>query len=74
METLLNRGLNFAVLPNKLDITQVLVDWKRFERTMIWREWWFGREAVQDIKEPILKQRRATYLKITKCLMVLGLM
>ena len=46
METLLNRGLNFAVLPNKLDIIQVLVDWKRFERTMIWREWWFGREAV----------------------------
>ena len=35
MDKLLNRGLNFSVLPDKLDITQVLVDWKRFERTMV---------------------------------------
>ena len=63
METLLNRGLNFAVLPNKLDITQVLVDWKRFKRTMIWREWWFGREAVDDIKEPIFKTKKSNLPK-----------
>ena len=63
MESLLNRGLNFAVLPNKLDITQVLVDWKRFERTMIWREWWFGREAVEDIKEQIFKTKKSNLPK-----------
>ena len=29
IEKLINKGLNFSVLPNKLDITQVLVDYKR---------------------------------------------
>ena len=38
MEKVLNRGLNFAILPLKLDLTQVLVDYERFERTMIWQE------------------------------------
>ena len=38
MDNLLNRGLNFAILPLKMDLTQVLVDFKRFERTMVWRE------------------------------------
>ena len=37
MEKVLNRGLNFSVLPNKLDLTQVLVDYKRYERSAIWR-------------------------------------
>ena len=63
MEALLNRGLNFAVLPLKLDITQVLVDWKRFERTMIWREWWFGCETVDNIKEPIFKTKKSNLPK-----------
>ena len=63
MESLLNRGLNFAVLPYKLDITQVLVDWKKFERTMIWREWWYGREAVDDFKEPIFKTKKSNLPK-----------
>ena len=31
MINLLNRGLNFAILPIKLDLTQVLVDYKYFE-------------------------------------------
>ena len=63
MESLLNKGLNFAVLPHKLNITQVLVDWKRFERTMIWREWWFGQEAVGDTKEQIFKTKKSNLPK-----------
>ena len=43
MNKLLNRGLNFAILPLKLDITQVLVDFKRFERSTIWHEFWYRR-------------------------------
>ena len=35
MVALLNRGLIFAILPLKLDLTQVLVDFKRFERSII---------------------------------------
>ena len=30
MNKLINRGLNFTILPFKLDITEVLVDFKRF--------------------------------------------
>ena len=35
MESLLNRGLNFAITPLKLNLTQVLVDYQKFERRMI---------------------------------------
>ena len=63
MEKVLNRGLNFSVLSDKLDITQVLVDWKRFERTMIWKEWWFGKEDENENKEPIFKTRKTNLPK-----------
>ena len=54
MEKLLNRGLNFSILPKKLDLTQVLTDYKRFERSAIWHEFWYGRESDQEErKEPI---------------------
>ena len=56
MTKLLSRGLNFAVLSNKLDITQILVDWKRFERTMIWKEWWFNKEDDNNFLEPLFKK------------------
>ena len=58
MDKLLNRGLNFSVLPDKLDITQVLVDWKRFERTMVWKEWWYGHDSDSNYKEPIFKIKK----------------
>ena len=63
MEKVLNRGLNFSVLPGKLDITQVLVDWKRFERTMIWKEWWFGKENEHENKEHIFKSKKTNLPK-----------
>ena len=43
MENVINRGLNFTILPFKLDITEVLVDFKNFARSMIWQEFWYGR-------------------------------
>ena len=55
MERVLNKGLNFSILPKKLDITQVMVDWKKFERTMIWTEWWHGHENINNEKAPIFK-------------------
>ena len=45
MENVLNRGLKFCILPLKLDITQVLVDFTRFEGTMIWHEFWYGKDS-----------------------------
>ena len=44
MESLLNRGLNFAILPKKLDITQVLVDFRKFERSVTWKEYFYNQE------------------------------
>ena len=58
MGNVLNRGLNFSILPGKLDITQVLVDWKRFERTMIWKEWWYCNENETNFKENIFKPKK----------------
>ena len=58
MENLLNRGLKFAVLPLKLDITQVLVDFKQFERSTIWKEFWYGREQNADKKIPIFRNKK----------------
>ena len=57
MEKVLNRGLNFAILPLKLNITQVLVDFSRFERTMLWHEFW-GNSPKQDYKPPIFKKEK----------------
>ena len=57
MEEVLNLGLNFAILPTKLDITQVLCDFKRFERNMIWKEFFFGQDN-EDYSPPIFKSKK----------------
>ena len=63
MEDLLNRGLNFSILPKKLDIIQVLVDFTYFEHTMIWKEFWFGKEETGKVGIPIFKRRKTNLPK-----------
>ena len=58
MESLLNRGLNFSILPLKLDITQVLVDFKIFERSIIWHEYFYGRDPDIDVKAKVFKTQK----------------
>ena len=58
MENLLNRGLKFTILPLKLDITQTLVDFRRFERSTIWHEFWFGTDPKIEIAIPIFQVQR----------------
>ena len=58
MLALLNRALNFAILPLKLDITQVLVDFNRFSRAAIWQEYWFGKDIEEVYKRPIFKKKK----------------
>ena len=58
MNNLLNRGLNFAILPKKLDITQVLVDFERFKRSTLWHEYFHGKENEEEYKEPIFKTKK----------------
>ena len=57
-ESLLNKGLNFSILPLKLDITEVLTDYKNFERRMVWQEFWHDRQHEQTQKEFIFKQTK----------------
>ena len=58
MENVLNRGLNFAILPQSIDITQILVDFKRYERSVIWMEYWYGRDQENEPKQPIFKKQK----------------
>ena len=58
MNNLLNRGLNYSILPKKLDITQVLLDFERFKRKMIWKEFFHGQEQEQEYSEPIFKTKK----------------
>lgn len=58
MEKVLNRGLKFCITPLKLDITQVLVDFKKFERKMVWHEFWHDSEQDEDRKVKIFKTQK----------------
>ena len=51
MEKLLNRGLNFCITPLKLNLTEILVDWRKFERKMRWREFFADMEISDEEKE-----------------------
>ena len=59
MENLLNRGFNFSILPLKLDLTQVLVDFKRFERSIIWHEYFYGSESNSEMRPKIFKSNKS---------------
>ena len=59
LEELFDRGLNFSILPNNLDLTQVLVDLKYFECTMKWKEYWFGREEDGNITKQIFRVKKS---------------
>ena len=61
METLLNRGFNFSILPRKLDITQVFVDYKRYEISMIWKEVFHGEEQQNEREVPIFKTQKKQF-------------
>ena len=63
MQSLLNRALNFAVLPMKLDITEMLVDFNRFARATKWQEFWYGREINEPYTKPIFKTHKTNLPK-----------
>ena len=62
MSNLLNRGLNFSIKPLSLNLADVLTDFKRFERKMKWREFFFG-EETQDYKPPLFKVEKTNLPK-----------
>ena len=58
MENLLNRGLNFSVMPDKFNLTLVLVDFKKFERSVIWHEYFHDSESNVDFRKRIFKSNK----------------
>ena len=58
MKKLLNRALNFAILPLKLDITEVLVDFNRYARAIIWHEYWHGKDEDTEYIKPVFKHKK----------------
>ena len=54
MQKMINCGMNFCSLPIKKDIPQMLVDWKRFERSMMEKNFamakklWIKREKIAN--------------------------
>ena len=62
MDRLINRGLNFSILPYKLDITQVLVDHKKYSRSVIWNEFFYGRDE-DETEKPIFRTEKTNLPK-----------
>jgi hypothetical protein len=48
IQKVLNRGLNFCVTPTNLNITEVLVDFRKFERKLKWKEFFADDDHLQD--------------------------
>ena len=63
MEALFNKGLNYAVTPEKLDITQVLVEHKYFERTLVWIDLFFDKEPDEERKPEIFRKKKHNFPK-----------
>ena len=66
MRSILNKGINFAILPKKLDLTQIMVDYKRFQRSMIWIEYWFGKDKLEAKPSSIFKIKKNNLPKFHK--------
>ena len=60
MESLLNKGLNFAPTPGKVDLTQLEVDMRYFERNLMWTDVFDG-EKDENFKPSIFRERKANF-------------
>ena len=60
MKKLLNSALNFAIIPLKLYITEIIVDFNRYSRAIIWHEYWHGKEEEGDNEHfnPIFRKQK----------------
>ena len=62
MKDLLNLCLKFAILPLKLNTTQVLVDFLAYERNRVWREF-FNDIEEEGYTPPIFKTKKYIFPK-----------
>ena len=52
-----------SILPYKLDITQIEVDLKRLERSVVWKEFFHGKEQLETQGERIFKTKKTNFPK-----------
>ena len=48
MVSLLNRGMGFAVTPEKLNVAQLHAELDRYDRRMLWKYHWFKEKELDD--------------------------
>ena len=61
MHQVLNKGLNYSVLPSKVDNTLILAEHKKFERTILWRQFWADRDSTQNSTIPIFNLNKTNF-------------
>ena len=66
MENLLNHGLSFVPVPNKLNITQIKTELDRYERSILWKDFWFENKNEHsneetDYVKSVLKSNKTNF-------------
>jgi hypothetical protein len=60
MSKILNRGLNFCATPDSLNVTEMLVDYHKFEQKMRWKEFFHDKEEDNNqYTPPIFPQEKS---------------
>ena len=57
----LNKGLNYCILPDKLNISQVLCDLSELDRKMQWTEYHFDGEEKEPYVPPLFKKKKYNF-------------
>ena len=66
MKALLNRGINFAIRPQKLNISEMLADHQRLVRGMMWMDYFSGQDSDSSQTKPNIFKQRKTNLPSSK--------
>ena len=60
---MLNRGLNFSIISEKFNFTQVLLDLAKFERLLEWMEFWHDQPSDDPFVPPLFKKQKYNTLR-----------
>jgi hypothetical protein len=59
MKNVLSSGLNFCVTPDQINLTELLVDFRKFERSMTWKEYFKDEERNEEWKPEIFPKEKS---------------
>ena len=59
MESFLNRGPNFAIRPNKLNISELKASHKRLQRGMMWMDYFSDKEDLPDTNKGFFNKTKS---------------